>query len=163
MEEHMMWGPGKVWKTSNDFWTWVRGGLRRSIWMKHPVKLNFRKGKRYKAPIGRNGKEVWVIDCDRCGRQVRQTEAEVNHKIPCGPLKRKEDIQSFAERLAFVTEDDLQMLCKDPCHRVITYTQRYEVTEEQAEKRIGEIDAKKLSKQDKKRKEEIACKKKQKK
>ena len=146
MEERVMWGPDKVWKTESAWWAWVRGGLRRSVWMKNPVKIDKLKASRYKAPLGKDGKEVWAMRCEMCEKEHRQSACQVDHKCGNMSLKCREDILPFVEHLAFITLEDLQILCKQ-CHDVKTYSERYGVTMEQARKR----------------KEEIACKKKRKK
>lgn len=126
------------WKTPSEFWTWVRGSLRRAAWMKHPVKLNHIKSSRYKAPLGRGGNEVWCCTCAICGETKRQSECQVDHISPAGSLKKKEDIFPFIEKLLFVTEEDIRILCKW-CHSICTYAERYGMTFEQAKKRKMEI------------------------
>jgi len=143
MAKRVMWGTETPWATEAKFWAWVRGGLRRGAWNKHPSKLNKIKNNRYKAPLGRNGKEVWACVCAVCDVEYRQSECQVDHIEPAGSLKCREDLKGFIERLLFVTEDDLRVVCKK-CNSILAYADRYKVTFEQA----------------KKRKEEIACKKK---
>ena len=138
------------WKTSGAFWTWMRGGLRRSLWMRHPVKLALLKEKRYRAPLGRVSKSgiaqlVWAIDCSVCAQCVKQSNAEVDHIHEAGSLKSVEDIQPFIERLAFVTPDDLRVVCK-PCHKILTMMSRYDMTFDEAKKRKQEIARKKKKK-----------------
>ena len=131
-----------IWKTESAFWNWLRGGLRRAVWKTHPVKLSFMKSNRYKAPIGRGGNEVWAVECAMCKKEVRQSNAQVDHIKPAGSLKCKEDIQPFVEGLAFVEEKDLQWLCK-PCHSCKSYAERYGVSLAEAKKRKAEIAKKK--------------------
>jgi len=150
MSSKKMWGDGTPWGTENAFWTWMRGGLRRSLWMRHPVKLALLKEKRYRAPLGRVSKSgiaqlVWAIDCSVCAQCVKQSNAEVDHIHEAGSLKNVEDIQSFIERLAFVTSDDLRVVCK-PCHKILTYASRYGVSFEEAKKRKDEIAKRKRKK-----------------
>jgi len=145
MSSKKMWGPGTPWGTENVFWTWMRGGLRRSLWMRHPVKLALLKEKRYRAPIGRGGRDVWALCCSICQTEQPQSGCEVDHIHEAGSLKSVEDIQPFIERLAFVTPDDLRVVCK-PCHKVLTYASRYGVSFEEAKKRKAEIAKRKRKK-----------------
>jgi len=137
-----MYGKGKPWKTKAAFYAWLRGGLRRSLWMRHPVKIEFLKSNRHKAPLGRNGKDVWCMQCAICSNLFRQSDCEVDHIHPAGKLNGVEDISSFVERLAFVSEEDLRICCK-LCHSILTYSERYGCTFEEAKLRKIEIAKKK--------------------
>ena len=51
-----------IWKSKSAFMSYLRGGIRRSCWMKHPVKLEFIKNNRQRIPNpNTKGKaaEVW--------------------------------------------------------------------------------------------------------
>ena len=138
------------WKTPSEFWTWVRGGLRRSLWMRHPNKIALLKEKRYRAPLGRVGKDgiaqlVWAIDCSICQCAVKQSNAEVDHREEAGSLKSLDDVRGFVERLCFVQPEDLRIVCK-PCHRILTYASRYGMTFAEAKKRKQDIASKKKGK-----------------
>lgn len=147
MSSKKMWGEGMPWPTEPKFWAWVRGGLRRSLWMKHPNKIALLKEKRYRSAIGRVGKDgiaqlVWAIDCSICRCTVKQSDAEVDHKEEAGSLKSLDDVKGFVERLAFVQPDDLRIVCK-PCHRILTYASRYGMTFAEAKERKAAIAARK--------------------
>jgi len=143
--ERVMWGPTTPWKTESQFWTWVRGGLRRSAWNRHPVKLAVLKKARYKSPLGVNGKEVWACKCAICKEEKRQAECQVDHILPAGSLNKIEDITPFITRLLFVLPEDLRVVCKW-CNSVLAYSDRYGVTFEEAKKRKKEIAARKKGK-----------------
>lgn len=140
-----MWGKGTPWKTESAFWTWVRGGLRRSLWMRHPNKIALLKEKRYKAPIGRGGRDVWAINCSICHTEHPQSGCEVDHREEAGSLKSLDDVKGFVERLCFVQPDDLRIVCK-PCHRILTYASRYGMTFAEAKKRKEAIASRKKQK-----------------
>lgn len=143
--ERVMWGEDTPWKTESSFWTWVRGGLRRSLWMRHPVKILLLKEKRYRASIGRGGRSVWALRCSICQTEQPQSECEVDHIKEAGSLKSREDIAGFVERLAFVTTEDLRVVCK-PCHKILTMMSRYGMTFEEAAQRKAEIAKRKKKK-----------------
>lgn len=57
---------------------------------------------------------------------------EINHKTEAGTLTSKSDLGRFASNLLYVSFKDLESLCKK-CHSIVTYSQRYGVSEEEAE------------------------------
>ena len=119
------------WKTETAFWNYVRGGLRRSLWKRNPIKLNLIRSKRFKAPIGRNGKSVWAGVCEQCGGTFRQPELEVDHLVGAGSLRSLQDLAGFIERLVMVDETSLQLVDKE-CHRIRSYAERYSISFEEA-------------------------------
>jgi len=137
--------PNSPWKNKTAFFTWLRGGLRRGAWNRHPIKISKLKSARYKSPIGKNGKEVWTITCEMCKEEHRQSEAQVDHITPAGKLNEIADIQGFVERLIVITEEDLRVVCKF-CNSALAYSDRYNVTFKEAVKRKREIAAKKKKK-----------------
>ena len=141
----IMWGEDKPWKTKAKFWAWVRSGLRRSVWMKHPIKIEHIKSNRYKAPLGVAGKDVWCCTCAICNETHRQTNCQVDHIQPAGKLNSIEDVMTFVERLAFIDDSDIRILCKH-CHSIVSYAERYGLTFEKARDRKEEIAKRKRSK-----------------
>jgi hypothetical protein len=140
-----MWGKGKPWQTEAKFWAWMRGGLRRSLWLRHPVKLELLRKERFRAPLGQAGREVWCCVCAICKDIKRQSDCQVDHQHPAGKLSGIEDISPFIQRLAFVEEKDLRILCVD-CHRICSYAERYGLTFDEAHARKKEIAKKKKGK-----------------
>lgn len=109
---------------------WLRASLR-SIWMVHPAKAELIKAVRYK--LGQR----FHVDCRICGRSMwtgkKPKDFEINHKEPCGNVMS----EGYTERLLHVTKDDLEVLCK-PCHGIVTYSETYGMSFEDAaiEKRV---------------------------
>ena len=116
-----------IWKTKASLMSYLRGGLRRSCWMKHPVKLEFIKNNRERIPNPNpRGKvpEVWGGRCNVCKDLFVQSKLAVDHvREFSASLKDIKDIQTFVELISIVTEDDLQFVCKD-CHDNISYSQK---------------------------------------
>lgn len=133
-----MWGKNSVWKTEAQFWTWLRGGIRRAVWNRHPNKILLINQERFKAPIGKQQNEVWCLTCAMCNNIYRQGDCQVDHINPAGSFKSVDDIQTFILNIAFVEIEDLRILCKS-CHSVVTYAERYEVSLEEAKKRKDAI------------------------
>lgn len=124
-----IWGPNTPWKTESAWWGYLRGCLRKA-WSRNPIKLNLLKKKRRQIvnPNPRGKKDtVFGFDCDVCSNTFVMSEGEVDHIVGAGSLKSVNDIQGFVERLLFVTEDDLRLVCKG-CHRAITYAEKTGMT-----------------------------------
>ena len=135
------------WKTEAAFWSYVRGGLRKALWNRNPIKLSYMRSVRFKAPLGRENKNnpeglVWAYRCEHCGETFKQTKVEVDHKTGVGSLKGLGDISSFVERLTMVSHKDLRILDKR-CHRIFSYADRMNISFEEAELRKEIIDLKK--------------------
>ena len=131
-----------IWKTKASLMSYLRGGLRRSCWMKHPVKLEFIKNNRERIPNPNpRGKvtEVWGGRCNACKNLFVQSKLAVDHiREFSASLKEIEDIQTFVELISIVTEDDLQFVCKD-CHDNISYSQKQGCSFEEARVRKQHI------------------------
>ena len=120
--------PGSPFKNETAWWNWLRGSIRR-IWSRSPVKIAYKQSRRYKAPVGKNGKEVFVSDCEMCGKQSRN--CEVDH---LGGGKGFYDWETFVEwqkRILLVSFDDIQELCKE-CHSAVSHAQKTGLSLEEA-------------------------------
>ena len=131
-----------LWKSSTQFWGFIRGKLRLG-WNTHPMKISVINKKRYqiKNPNPKGKKPtVWGFDCEMCGKTFPISEGQVDHITPAGSLTCKEDIQGFVERLLCVTEDDLRLVCKG-CNNALAMSQKQGITYDEAilEKTIIEI------------------------
>ena len=117
-----------IWKTKAAFMNYIRGGIRKALWQRHPVKIEFIQENRFKAPLGKPTKSnpeglVWACECALCGETVRQSECEVDHVGGNHSLKDVEDLRNFIEAIVFVNKKDLQMVDKE-CHRIKSYAER---------------------------------------
>ena len=124
-----------IWKSKAAFMSYLRGSIRRACWMKHPVKLEFIKNNRERIPNPNpKGKasEVWGGRCNVCKNLFVQSQLSVDHvREYSATLKDVSDIQNFVELISLVTEDDLQLVCKD-CHDTISYSQKHGCSLEEA-------------------------------
>ncbi len=123
-----------IWKSEASFLSWIRGGIRRSLWNRHPVKLEFLKKHRVRIPNpnprGRVD-TVWGGVCALTGEVLPLNKLEVDHKIGEHSLRSVSDIQSFVEGIVFVTEDMLQFVSRE-AHKVKSYAEKHKMTFEQA-------------------------------
>lgn len=141
-EPKVMWGDGTPWKTKSQFYTYIRGCLRRA-WMRHPCKINKIIKVRFKADrVDKHGnlvldkktgkpKQVWNCECEICGYKGPSSSFHVDHINPTGTLTCFEDLPGFVERLLYVTEDDLRLTCKE-CNYTLAYADKQGVTFEEA-------------------------------
>ena len=124
-----------VWKNKSAFMNYLRGGLRKSLWSRHPIKIKLIKDKRIRIdnpnPKGRVAK-VWGGECEICGNEFAQKDLQVDHiRDDFNKLNEIEDIQSFVESLSIVTSDELRLVCK-PCHGIVSHSQRKGISFEKA-------------------------------
>lgn len=127
------WGEGSPWKNSVAFFTYLRGCLRKA-WSNNPIKHNLIKKKRYQIPNPNpKGKKATVFgfDCELCNNTYPISEGQVDHIKPAGSLRKTEDIQGFVERLLYVTEDDLRLICKG-CNSSLSHADKMGISFEQA-------------------------------
>lgn len=125
-----------IWKTEAAFLSFVRGGIRRSLWNKSPIKLEFLKAnrKRVKNPVAKNATrfpEVWGGTCYQCDKDFALKDIEVDHLTGEYSLRKLEDLQSFVEGIVCVSAKDLGLICK-PCHKAKTYAERSGMSVEDA-------------------------------
>jgi hypothetical protein len=134
---------GNPWGTKAKFFSWLRGQLRRA-WSKYPLRINYLQKKRFKIPNPKpkGRKEIWGAKCEKCRKKFPMKDIQVDHIESAGTLTEREHIQEFVERLIFIGEEAMQLLCKE-CHGIKTYSDRYGVTWNQAKKRKKEIARKK--------------------
>jgi 5-methylcytosine-specific restriction endonuclease McrA len=117
-----------IWKTEAMYLSWIRGGIRRYLWSKNPVKLEFVKSARKmitnpNVKLRKGRPEVWGGICEICGREHPLKNMEVDHKSGEHSLKKVSDIQKFVEGIVFIRKEDLAFLCK-PCHKIKTNAER---------------------------------------
>lgn len=123
-----------IWKTKAAFLSFIRGGIRRALWNRSPIKLEFIKKyrKRIKNPNPKGKvKEVWGGTCALCNKDFPSPQLNVDHKIGNNSLKELSDLQSFIESIVLVQESDLQFVCI-PCHKIKNLQERSGVDFESA-------------------------------
>lgn len=117
-----------IWRDEKAYFNWLRGSVRR-IWSKHPIRINYKQSLRYKAPVGKYGKDVWVINCEMCGTPSRETQTDHIH----GGYGFKDwlTFTEWSKMILWVTFDDIRELCI-PCHEVVTLSQKLKLSLEDA-------------------------------
>lgn len=113
---------GNTW-TEAAFWGFIRSALRAML-LKWPPRANALRNRR--RPNQSNNKRLkWESQCENCGEWFKAADVEIDHIVPCGQLKRYEDLPGFVERL-LCEEDGFQILCKANCHKRKTHSKPQE-------------------------------------
>jgi len=128
----------KVWKTKAEYFNWLRGQMRKA-WSRHPIKNEFKRKMRVKAPMGKlidkkTGlpKIVACQVCVQCGETYREGDTQVDHINPAGAFQNWEDCQTWLMGLMQVNFSSLQMMCIE-CHATKSYADQYGYSYEEAE------------------------------
>jgi hypothetical protein len=126
----------QFWKTEAMYLSWIRGGIRRYLWSKNPVKLEFVKEARVmitnpNVKLRKGRPKVWGGVCEICLKEHIMKNMEVDHKTGEHSLRTVSDIQKFVEGIVFVKKSDLALLCK-PCHKIKTHSERQGMSLEDA-------------------------------
>lgn len=125
-----------IWKTRASFINFIRGGLRKGLWNRHPVKLKFLNDNRKKIPNprpnpARGREEVWGAECALTGEVKVLSEIEVDHKTGNSKLTTLQDLESFITAIVLVTADDLQLVSKE-AHKIKSHAEKMGLTFEEA-------------------------------
>lgn len=140
-----------VWKSESAYFTWLRGSIRRAMWSKNPVKLEFIKQNRVKIPNPNprgKVKEVWGGVCALTGNTYVIGDMEVDHISGNHSLKSLDDLVPFVKGIVMVTLDDLQLVSKE-AHKIKSYAEKQGISfeEAKAEKTAIELIKKGVDKQ----------------
>ncbi len=140
-----------IWATESAYMSWLRGGIRRYLWSKNPVKLEFIKQNRVKIPNPNpkgKVKEVWGGVCALTGNIFPIGDMEVDHKEGNHSLKTLDDLVPFIKGVVMITLDDLQLVSKE-AHKIKSYAEKQGISfeEAKAEKTAIELIKKGVDKQ----------------
>jgi hypothetical protein len=122
----VMWGEDKIWKTESAFMSFIRGGIRRALWNRSPIKIKFILQNRIRIPrASPRGKldSQWGATCALCKLVYPLKMIEVDHRTGGHSLKSLNDLQSFVEGIVCIEADDLQLVCK-PCHKIKSHSEK---------------------------------------
>lgn len=144
-KEWKPWNESKVWRNKTEFYSWLRGGIRKAIWTRYPPRNEYKssrmrnvtEGERIEYGFSKLLKKVG--NCEQCGELFKGKDLEVHHKVGAGSLRDEEDISKFIMNIACM-KSDMMLVCQE-CHKTITHAERYGMTFDQAfiERRIIKI------------------------
>jgi hypothetical protein len=119
-----------IWKSEAAFWTYVRGSLRRGLWEKSPIKLDYKSKACEKPPEGYTGRAKTGAYCALTGEWTGKSKMEVDHCEGHKSLLGWEDILPFILHL-IPPPDSLQLVDKE-AHKVKSYAERRGISFEEA-------------------------------
>lgn len=136
IEEKKLWEIyPHIWSSESAYMSWLRGGLRRYLWAKNPVKLEFIKQNRIKIPNPNpkgKVKEVWGGVCALTGETHVIGDMEVDHISGNHSLKTLDDLVPFVKGIVMITLEDLQLVSKE-AHKIKSYAEKQGISFEEAE------------------------------
>lgn len=125
-----------IWKTKAQYFTWLRGGLRK-LWSDYPARKEWKRSQLRKVtPEERTARKYHpstrnVGQCVFCKEWMAGSKLESDHLESSSGCY---DFETAAEFLWYCVNqvgDDFQLACK-PCHKIETYRERYGITFEEA-------------------------------
>lgn len=126
-----------LWKTESSFWTYVRGSLRRALWDKSPIKLDFKNKAVSPPPKGYSGRAKSGEYCALSGEWEGKSKLEVDHKVGNVSLKGWDDLMDFI--LHLIPEPDTLQLVKKEAHKIKSYAENQGISYEEAKAIKGAI------------------------
>ncbi len=138
------WNETDVWKNQSEFFTWLRGQIRKSIWQFYPVKNEFKNDQTFevtneeKQQYGLSKSTKKAGKCVFCNHYFPKSKLEVDHIEQVGSLKSFDDVSEFVSLLA-CSKDNMQLTCK-PCHKIKSYAERHDVSFDEAKAIKGAIE-----------------------
>lgn len=130
------WNETKKWKTKSNFFQWLRGQIRKSIWQSYVPKNEFKASKliavtpeiRAKHNLSNQVKKVG--QCVYCNNWFAASKLQVDHIEQAGKLTSEEDILPFIKSIACM-KSNLCLAC-EPCHKIKSYSERFDISFEDA-------------------------------
>ena len=119
-----------IWKTEAAFWTYLRGGLRRGLWEKSPIKLSYKVSQLEKPPVGYIGRAKSGAKCHLTGVWTGNSKLEVDHLKGNVSLRSWEDVLSFI--LHLVPPPNSLGLAEKEAHKIKSYSEKEGISFEEA-------------------------------
>ena len=118
----------------------VRGAVRKA-WMRSPTKLSLLAKNaihvtdipKDKLPKGLSKVSKWLYECEMCNQYYIPSKIQCDHIKGENQLRTYNDMVRFTQSILDVGWAELQLLCYN-CHSFKTYSQRYNVTLDEAKR-----------------------------
>lgn len=120
----------EIWATEAEWWSFLRGALRRGLWEKSPIKLSFKNANCTKPPEGYTGRAKSGAVCALSGEWVGKSKLEVDHCEGHMSLLCWEDVLPFILHLV-PKKGTLQLVDKE-AHKIKSYGERMGLSYEDA-------------------------------
>ena len=127
----------KIWKTKAQYFTWLRGNLRR-VWADNPLRKEWMSNQ--VRPVTQEERKIKkfhpstkkVAQCYLCKGWFAASKLEVDHLTPSNGCTTFEEAEEFLWHCAADNPDNWALACKDPCHKVKTYADSKGISFEKA-------------------------------
>lgn len=119
-----------LWKTEAQFWAYLRGGLRRALWEKSPIKLEYKNRACSKPPEGYTGRAKSGAYCYLSGKWEGKSKLEVDHIVGNVSLRSWEDVLPFILHL-IPPEGSMALVTKE-AHKCKSYAEKHGMTFKEA-------------------------------
>ena len=116
-----------VWETEADYWTWLRGGLRR-LWSDYPLRKAWKKTQLRPVTDQERKDKIFhpstknVGQCVFCKNWMAGSKLECDHIIESEGCTDKATAEKFLWHCGGQTGDNFQLACK-PCHKVKSFAE----------------------------------------
>lgn len=137
MSNHNPWeDPNSIWKNQSEYFSWLRGAIRR-IWSDYPLRKEWKKQSlRPVTPEEKKSKKFHpstknVGQCVYCKEWFPGSKLECDHKVSSDGCRDYESAEKFLWYCAAITSDEVVLSCK-PCHKIKSYSERYDMTFQEA-------------------------------
>ena len=120
----------EFWKTEAAFWAYLRGALRRGLWEKSPIKLDFKNKTCHPPPSDYTGRAKSGAFCALTGEFTGKSKTEVDHVIGNKSLSCWEDVLPFIFHLV-PPKGSLQLVDKE-AHKIKSYAEKMNISFEEA-------------------------------
>lgn len=120
-----------IWETESQFWTYLRGALRRGVWEKYPVKLEFKNEAVSPPPEGYTGRCKSGAICALSGVWEGKSKMEVDHVEGNVPLRSWSHVLPFIIHMV-TTKDNMQLVTK-PAHKIKSHAEKQGMTYQEAD------------------------------
>ena len=129
--------PHSIWKTKSEYFTWLRGALRR-LWSDYPLRKEWKK--QSLRPVTQEEKKRKcfhpstknVGQCVFCKEWFAGSKLEVDHIKASEGCFDYDTAEQFMWHCGGLTSDKFQLSCK-PCHKIKSYAERQNIPFEQAQ------------------------------
>ena len=96
--------------TEAEYFQQIRYALRKQFRWWKPMIQALKKAER--PSQSKNKRLKYEYQCAVCKRWYPRTKVQIDHKIPCGELRKYEDIVPFIKNLTKENSNSYQILCK---------------------------------------------------
>lgn len=123
-----MWKDSKGNPSESQYWSWLRGALRR-LWSDYPLRKVWKQSQL--RPVTKEERDAKLYhpstknvgQCSFCKEWMAGSKLECDHLIESEGCTSKETAESFLWHCGGLVAEDFRLACK-PCHKVRSYSQR---------------------------------------